>query len=347
MKKIKLLHVGLGGWGGNWAEHVLAHHPDIETIGYVDPVPAARERMQIKLGVAPKAFFPTLEEALAKTEAEAVVIAVPIAFHAPVARTALNAGKHVVVEKPFTRTLEEAQELVNLAKTKNLVLAVSQNYRFYPASQMAADINRHQHLGALRSVKVDFRRNAALEGSGNIKWPDPMLADMAVHHYDLMRMVIGADPIEISARSWNPPGSPYEMDPAATMSVSFPGGIVVSYRGSWVDQGSQTAWAGEWQMDFELGSVRWTSRGDHPWQTSRDRVQVKHTNSGYEDIPLPPLEMVDRAGVLSAFAETIRTGVEPPYFPAGRVNVPTLAMVEAALKSAAGNGISTPVTARA
>lgn len=345
MEKIKVIHVGLGGWGGNWAGHVLPQHPDIEVVAYVDSAPSARALMQATLGQCEAKFFQSLDYALEKTKADAAIIALPIAFHAPVAKQALEAGLHVIVEKPFTRTLEEAHELVALAAAKGLVLAVSQNYRFYPASQMAASIAKAGYYGKLTAVKLDFRRNAIPEKSGNITWPDPMLADMAVHHYDLMRMITDADPIDISARSWNPPGSPYAMDPAAAMTVRFPGDVMVSYRGSWLDQGPQTAWAGEWQMDFERATMFWTARGDEPFHFSREKVQIKPPNAELINVPLADLEMFDRAGVVHAVAETIRTGHEPLFFPSGRNNIATLEMVEAALRSAANNGTATPVAA--
>ena len=340
MEKIKIVHVGLGAWGGNWAAHVLPGHPDIEVAAYVDMVADKREQMAARLGEPIGKFYASMEEAFAAVDAAAVTIAVPIALHEPLARQALEAGKHVVVEKPFAATMAEAQGLVALAKSQGRILAVSQNYRFYPAAQMVADLAHRGYLGKIVGGKVDFRRNAFSERSGNINVPNPMLADMAVHHYDLMRMIVGQDPVELTARSWNPPGSPYRMDPAAAMVLSFPGGATVSYRGSWVDQGPQTAWAGEWQLDFERGAILWTARGDQPWQTKRDRVAIKRPNAEIEEVVLPAMPLHDRAGVLAALAQTLRTGIEPPYFPSGAVNLGTLAMIEAALKSAGQGGAS-------
>lgn len=340
MTKIRAIHIGLGKWGFNWATHVLPGHPDVEVVAHVDRDPAALERVAGRLGSRPSKLFTSLDEALATTESDAVIVTVPIALHEPLARQALEAGKHVVVEKPFAATLKEAQGLVQLAEARKLVLAVSQNYRFYPASRMAAELAHAGYLGKLGTIKVDFRRNAFAERSGNLLVPNPMFADMAVHHFDLMRMVIGEDPIEITGRTWNPTGSPYQMDPAGAAVLTFPGGAVVSYRGSWLDMGPQTAWAGEWQMDFERGSVLWTSRGEQPWQTKRDRVQIQRPNAQIEEIELPTMPLYDRSGVLAAFAQTIRTGVEPLFFPSGRTNVSTLAIVEASLKSAASGGAS-------
>jgi predicted dehydrogenase len=338
MEKIRIVHVGLGGWGGNWATHVLPTHPDVDVVGWVEIAGEKRKAFAARLGALEDRFHERLEHAFAAGPVDAVTIAVPIALHEPLARQALEAGKHVIVEKPFTATMAEAKGLVALAEKQGLVLAVSQNYRFYPAARMVADFAHSLVFGKLVGGKLDFRRNNVLARGGNLDWPNPMVADMAVHHYDLMRMIIGADPIDVSARSWNPPNSPYRDDPATAMTLSFPGNVSISYRGSWVDAGPQTAWAGEWQLDFEKASVLWTGRGAEPWQTKADHVAIKRPHDALEEVTLAPYPMHDRAGVLAALAQTIRTGVEPPFFPSGRANLGTLATIEAALQSAAASG---------
>ena len=342
MDKLRIVHVGLGGWGGNWATHVLPFHPDVEPVGFVELVGEKREAFAARLGKPLSTFHQRLEDALAAGPVDCVSIAVPIGMHEPVVRQALEAGKHVVVEKPFTRTIAEARGVVALAEQRGLVLAVSQNYRYYPAAQQVAQFAHSGIFGKLVGGKLDFRRNNTLAKGGNTNWPDPMVADMAVHHYDLMRMIARADPVDISARSWNPPNSPYTEHAATTMTLRFPDGIHISYRGSWVDPAPQTAWAGEWQLDFEKASLVWTGRGAEPLQLARDRVEIKWPHEELTDYPLGPYPLHDRAGVLHAFAETIRTGVEPLFFPSGRANLGTLASIEAALRSAKQDGA--PVT---
>lgn len=338
MDKMKLIHIGLGAWGGNWAAHVLQGHPDVEVVGYVDMVSEKRDAMAARTGEPASKFFESFEAAVAATNAEAVSIAVPLALHEPLARQALEAGKHVVVEKPFAATMAEAQGLVKLAADKNRILAVSQNYRFYPAPRMVAQLVRAGYFGKLVGGKVDFRRNAFAERTGNINVPNPMLGDMAVHHYDLMRMIVGAEPVEINARSWNPSHSPYREHASAAMVVTFPGNVTISYRGSWVDSGPQTPWAGEWELECERATILWTARGDQPWQTKRDLVQIRRPNYGIEDVALAPYAVHDRAGVLGALAETLRTGKMPEHFPSGEDNLGTLAMLLAALDSAGKGG---------
>jgi predicted dehydrogenase len=345
MTKLKLIHVGLGRWGFDWAQHVYPHSSDVEPVAYVDKDPDALAHAQSKLGASGSKFFPTLTEAIAGTDAAGVVVTLPLPLHAPVAREALLAGKHVVVEKPFAPTLPEARDLVELAEKSSRFLVVSQNYRFFSAPQAAYQFVRDAWFGQLHTVQIDFRLNAVAEGYGSRHQhlPNPLLADMAVHHFDLMRMVTGEDPVELSCRAWIPKGSPYQMPPCGVIVFTFPSGLVVNYRGSWVDQAPKTPWAGRWQMDFEQGSLFWTSRGDRPLVNDQDRMSIRRINCDPEDIPLEPILEYDRMGVLNAFATAIRTGIAPQFLPSGRDNLSTLAIVEAAIKSSQLGGASVQV----
>ncbi len=343
MNTIKLIHVGLGRWGFDWAHHIYPGNSDVDPVAYVDKDPEALSRAESKLQIPRSKFFPDLSDAIAATDAEAVVITVPLPLHAVVARQALLAGKHVIVEKPFAQTLEEAHGLVDLAEKESRVLVVSQNYRFFSAPQAAYEFVREAWFGQLHTVQVDFRINAVAEGYNHRGLPNPLLSDMSVHHFDLMRMVIGEDPVELSCRAWIPRNSTYQMPPCAMIVLTFPSGVVVNYRGSWVDQAPKTPWAGKWQMDFDQGSLFWTSRGDRPMVNRHDHMSIRRLNSDPENIDLQPILKYDRAGVLNAFALTIRTGRAPAFFPSGRDNLSTLAIVQAAIRSSLQGGASTQI----
>jgi predicted dehydrogenase len=189
MAKLRLVQVGLGFWGFDWATEVLPRVREVELVAYVDPDPDALDRIGAALG---RAAVPVLRESRRRHrahECDAVLASLPTAYHVPVARVALEAGKHVIVEKPFAPTLEEAAGLVRLAEARGLTLMVSQNYRHYPASIAAADLVVSGSARPPLGVAVDFRRNALVEGYRYWDIPDPLLADMSIHHFDLMRFV--------------------------------------------------------------------------------------------------------------------------------------------------------------
>jgi predicted dehydrogenase len=98
-------------------------------------------------------------------------------------------------------------------------------------------------------------------------------------------------------------------------------------------------------MDFDKGSLFWTSRGDSPMVDRHDRMSIRRLNSEPENIDLRPMLKNDRTGVLNAFAETIRSGTAPSFFPSGRDNISTLSIVEAAIRSSLQGGASTQIGA--
>jgi predicted dehydrogenase len=342
-RRLRLIQVGLGFWGSDWAQEILPSVETVEVVGYVDPSGEALRRLQSSLAVDPASCFPSLAAALETVECDAVLASLPTAHHAAVVRQALGAGKHVIVEKPFASSLPEALELVDLAAAKGLVLKVSQNYRHFPASIAAAELIASGELGEPHSVTVDFRRYAPTFGVLYPDIPDPLLADMSVHHFDLMRMVLGQEPVEVSCRTWNPPGSPFTYDAAGAAIITFSGGTCVSYRGTWMTRAPQTPWGGEWTIDCASGFVTFTCRGDKAARLAAERLSYGRGNDPAEPLSLPQLRHADRAGTLSAFAQAVLTGVAPARFSSGADNIGTFALVHACLLSARNGGCSVKI----
>jgi predicted dehydrogenase len=333
MKQLRVLQVGLGGWGRDWAQQVIPAVTDVDPVGYVDSDPAALARLRDAMPVAPTQCFSTLEQAIEATKPEAVLVTATLAGHAPVTRAALAAGLHVLVEKPFAESTEVAQQLVELAAAKRKVLMVSQNYRFFPAARKVTQLVSEARLGKLHEVSIDFRRYspATANGRGRHHFDvQPLLVDMSIHHFDLLRLILKREPRRIYCEAWNPDWSAFSGPSVAVSSIDFDGDIVVSYRGSWVSSGPITPWSGEWRMEFEHGHIFWTSRDDDG--ARRDRVVIHKPDRRPRVIPLTELAQTDRAGTLAEFARAIHEGREPEC--SGRDNLGTLALVAAAVESA-------------
>ena len=328
---IRLVQVGMGGWGRNWATRVVQQSEDVQLVACVDLNPEMLAQAQQLLQLPAERCFQTLEAALANFEADAVLITTTLPAHVPVALEALRAGKHVLLEKPFAPTLAEAREVVKTAAEHNRILMISQNYRFFPAVQAVTALVREQKLGEIGSVTIDFRRyknDAAPENQGYFRIWQPLLVDMAIHHFDLMRFVLGQEPVQINCQTWNPPWSRF-MDPAAAAAtITFDGGTVVSYRGSWVSPGPRTSWSGEWHMECTGGEIVWISRDD----SAPDRVTIRRLGKRPYQVRLPAFEFTDRRGSLRAFAQAVQTGQEPGS--SGRDNLHSLALMFAAVESA-------------
>jgi predicted dehydrogenase len=124
--------IGYGYWGPSLLRNFVAN-PAFEVAALADRSEEAR--MRAALARPDLRVFEDAEEVLMRPDLDAVVIATPVATHFPLARTALSAGKHVLVEKPISATSAEAEELTALAARINRTLMVDHTFLFTGAVQ--------------------------------------------------------------------------------------------------------------------------------------------------------------------------------------------------------------------
>jgi len=329
---LRIIQVGVGGWGRNWAVNVLKGATDARLVAAVDASPEALVAFRKDVPLPEASCFTTLDAALEAVDSDAVLITASLPGHVPSAVSALGAGKHVLLEKPFAPTVEEARSVVRLAEERRRVLMISQNYRFYPAVRAVQAIVRGNTVGKLGAVSVDFRRyanTAPADTNRHYHIAQPLLLDMAIHHFDLMRAVLFQEPARVVCHAFNTAWSRFRDPGTAFATVTFDGGTVVSYRGSWTSTGPETHWSGDWRMEGALGEVSWTSRSGKP--ESGERVIMKLLGEAEKAVELPKSSRTDRAEVLATFARAIDKGSEPES--SGRDNVGSLALTAAMIES--------------
>jgi predicted dehydrogenase len=335
---LRLVQIGLGGWGRNWVEEVTRDTQGVEPVGWVDLDPMMRARAVAALGLPRERVFGSLAQALEQVAADAALVVVPLAAHAPVTRAALEAGLHVLVEKPFAETMEDARALERLARAQNRVLMVSQNYRWFPAPVLARRLLRDGTLGHLVACYLDFHFYFGM-GYRYFLLEEPLLSDMAIHHFDTLRFVLDDEPVEVSCHSWREPGTPFAGPPAAVAAMRFAKGIVVSYRGSWLTRGPATPYGGHWRLDGSRGTLEFTFRGAFEEREKLDRVTLHRPGEPSEAMPLPDMPCKDRTGALDAFARWIRDGRPPEGASTATDNLRSLATMFAAIRSARRGGV--------
>lgn len=328
---LRFIQVGLGNWGSRWLRDLRESNLDLEVVACVDRNSEALQVAQATHNIAPERCFTSLEEALDTVDTDVVLIVTNLPSHVAFALLALERGKHVLMEKPFAQTLAEAWKVVGAAEQQERVFMISQTYRYFPAARAVAELVQGGRLGAVGAVNIDFRRPLSQETRNHHIW-QPLLANISVHHFDLMRMVLGREPHQMLCYSWNPVWSKFAEPPCAAATITFDGGAVVNYRGSIVSTGPTTNWAGEWRMECEGGEIAWTCRGD---TSSADEVIIRPFGREPYAIELPVFPHTDRAGALQAFVQAVRTGEEPEC--SGRNNLGTVALMVAAVESAASH----------
>jgi predicted dehydrogenase len=141
-----------------------------------------------------------------------------------------------------------------------------------------------------------------------------------------MRAVIGRDATMVDCRTWLPAESPFSGPMTGVALVDFEGGVMVRYRGSFASVREETAWSGEWRMEFDRGEVRWACRA------VPDTVRLMTRDGTDQQVRLPTVLRCDRSGSITEFVSAVRDGRRPET--AGRDNLDSFGICRAAIESA-------------
>jgi UDP-N-acetylglucosamine 3-dehydrogenase len=191
MEELGVAVIGAGFWGKNHVR-VLSELSNVKlkAVCDVDGERAAR------LGVAYRVpYYTRLDMLLDRGDVDAVTVCTPTVTHFNIALEALRAGKHVLVEKPMTATVEEAETLIGEAEDRGLTLAVGFIERFNPAVQY---LKRLIDEGGLGRVILAMARRVS-------RWPERIgdvgvTKDSAIHDVDVMRYILRDDVDTVYAR---------------------------------------------------------------------------------------------------------------------------------------------------
>ncbi|WP_241330278.1 Gfo/Idh/MocA family oxidoreductase [Chryseobacterium arthrosphaerae] len=162
----------------------LKEHPGFFLSGIVE-----RSKEESKDKYPEATIYRSVEEMLEKADIELVIINTPVQTHYEYARKALEAGKNIIVEKPFTVNVSEAEELVKLAEDKGLFLSVYQNRRFDRDFLKVKEILSSDKLGNIKEAEIRFDRfRTEPSGKQHKESPDQMgsgsLHDLGAHLVD-------------------------------------------------------------------------------------------------------------------------------------------------------------------
>lgn len=250
---MKVIQVGIGGMGNAWLNAVTKSDV-VEYAGFVEISDEIARQQVERWGLDRAAIFKSLDEALASVEADGVINVTPPQFHKEISITALEAGLPVLSEKPLAGTRAEALDIVAKANETGVLHMVAQNYRYRSATQTLKQGLDSGLCGRIGSVTVEFFKGPHFGGFRDAM-DYPLIIDMSIHHFDLMRFFLGSDPVRIYGRSWNPPWSWYAGDASASVILGFEGGVEVAYNGSWCSQSRRTNWNANWRFECENGVV--------------------------------------------------------------------------------------------
>lgn len=303
---MRVIQVGMGGMGNAWIR-AAQQLGTVEYAAFVEINDAIIAKQTAAYGFSPDMVYKTLEEALHAVEADGVLDITPPQFRRANAMTAMQAGLPTLCEKPLSDTREAARAIVDESNRTGVLYAVAQNYRYREVIQTLKTIIATEQYGRVSNITLNFYKGLWHDGFRN-GMPYPLTIDMSIHHYDLLRFVLGMEPIAITAHSWNPHGSTYVNDAAAAVFLHFENGVRVNYTGSWVAFGMETDWNGDWRIDCEHGVVV-MSQGELSVQTmieQEDRLFYEYTP--LEVLPLQPMQYQDQVYMLDEFCRVVTQG---------------------------------------
>ena len=215
--------VGIGYWGSTLLRNLVAIH-GVSNVVAVD----------LDLGLLTSAYteYPglrthqSLDEALADEKITNVVVATPVASHFAIARKALEAGRHVYVEKPLASNSVEAEELCRIAKACDRHLMVGHLMLFSPRVDKMREVVRSGEIGAVSHISTQRLSLGRFRPDANVIW------DLAPHDFSVIFHVLGEFPtkIQTAARAENGGGHPY----VAFCNLWFPSGALANVTVSWL-----------------------------------------------------------------------------------------------------------------
>ena len=275
--------------------------------------------------------YAALGEALERGGCDAVLVASPPETHHAVARAALEAGKHVLCEKPLATSLGDALDLVEVAERERRLLMVSQNYRYNAPFRAVQRVVAGGQIGELASINVSCRRDArTLFAPDDFRYAmrHPYVLDMAIHHFDLIRAATGRDVRSVFARGLRVPNSPFAHHAAVAAILDLDDGVPVVYEGDWATRGPETSWNGEWEIVGEAGRLLW--RGERE-DRGMGEVLLQRWGEGPSPVEQYDLEFLERQATL----QSLRAAVEDRAIPetAAADNVKSLAVVLGCVES--------------
>lgn len=224
MDPVQIAVVGVGSWGKNLARNF--HQLPDANLRYVCDVDRAKLD-QLARQLPGTQLMTDLDVVLRDPLVQAVAVATPAPRHHAICKMALEAGKDVFVEKPFTLEIEHAKELIRLAETGGRVLMVGHLLEYHPVVTRLRDMIRRDELGKLHYIYSQRVNLGTIRGDENALW------NFAPHDISVIMFLLGYSPTDVAAR-----GQCYlqkGVEDVVFLSMNFDDRAMAHVHVSWLD----------------------------------------------------------------------------------------------------------------
>lgn len=237
---MKVLVVGCGQMG---TSHARAYEklPQCDIVGLVSRTPPSREMLSKELGGKPT--FSSFEEAIVSTQPDLVSINTYPETHYPYVMESLRSGAHVFIEKPLAETVEQAEEILNLAAEKNLKVVVGYILQHHPL--WSRFVEEARKLGGPLVMRMNLNQQSSghhWEIHQNLMHSLSPIVDCGVHYVDMMCRMTDAEPVSVHATGARLSDEiAQDMYNYGQLQVTFSDGSVGWYESGWGPMVSTTA----------------------------------------------------------------------------------------------------------
>jgi predicted dehydrogenase len=191
MQQLRFGLIGLGYWGPKLARNLESlSQASLQIVADLNPL-ALKKAKDERPWITTTAC---IEDVFA-SNVDAVVIATPVSTHFELARMALLSGKHVLVEKPLTASVAEAEELIALAERKHLILMVGHTFQYSPAIRELRQLIQDGELGDIYCVEIERLNLGLFRSDIDVIW------DLAPHDASILLALLGKSPTRIEAHA--------------------------------------------------------------------------------------------------------------------------------------------------
>jgi len=300
MANINVGVIGYGYWGPNIVRNFFsAANCTVKAVADGRP-----ERLAVLAKVFPTiSGVKTAEDIINDKEIDAVVVATPVFTHFPLAKKALENGKHVLIEKPMTSTVAEAEELIALASQKGLTLMADHTFLYTGAVQKMKELIETGAVGTPRYFDSARINLGLFQPDVNVLW------DLAPHDISILTYLIEEAPVSINATGISHTHN--NIENIAYMTVNYNSDFIAHFNCSWTSpvKVRQTLIGGDKKMivfnDLEPSEkIKVYDTGyNHKTHLDKNTIMVDYRTG---DVYMPKIQLSEAlAGVANDFIQSI------------------------------------------
>ncbi|WP_246938773.1 Gfo/Idh/MocA family protein [Bacillus pinisoli] len=239
MTTLKVAVIGCGSIAKHRHLPEYANNKHVEIVAVCDIV---KERVDESAAQYQAKAYTVYQELLKDESIDVVSVCTPNYLHAPISIAALNAGKHVLCEKPMATSKEEAEDMIAASKANNKKLMIAHNQRFVASHQKARNLIESGEIGKIYSFRTAFGHGGpeGWSADGKESWFFKKeeafigaMGDLGVHKTDLLRYLLGEEFVEVGSFIETSAKENTDVDDTSVCILKTKNGIIGTLAASW------------------------------------------------------------------------------------------------------------------